>query len=112
MISVNDRQVSGPHDPISALRYAAAPVGVVVLAHTALREGVAVVEVTYLEHCYILRFVLVPHVIIAVFPVVRYPSAVLIRYRSHPLPKFLYWPIVSLLFLLSMLTAFGDGSPS
>jgi hypothetical protein len=49
---MSDREVSDPQDPVAALSYAAALGCVMVLAHTAPREGIAAVKIAYLGHLY------------------------------------------------------------
>ena len=109
---MSDREVGDHQDLVSALSYAAAMFFVIVIAHTALRESIAAVKITYLEYLYILLYALVLLVIIDVFLVVRRPSAALVHYRSNLISKLLYWPIFGILLLLSTVVVFVYGSPS
>jgi len=68
---MNDREVSDQHDPVSAPSCAAALVFVTVLTHTAPRDSIAVVKITYPERLYIWLDTPVLPAIIDVFLVVR-----------------------------------------
>jgi hypothetical protein len=53
---MSNREVSDQQDPVAAPSHAAALVSVMVLAHTALRDSIAAVKMTYLEYLYILLY--------------------------------------------------------
>ncbi|WP_129670794.1 cache domain-containing protein [Candidatus Chloroploca sp. Khr17] len=103
---MSDRQISDRQDLVAALSYAAALFFVIALAHTALRENVAAIGITYLEHLYLLLYLIVVAVIFDAFLLVRAPNLPLITYGDHLLPKLLYWPFCAFAMLVSTLVIF------
>jgi hypothetical protein len=103
------RQTSSCLRLVAAPSYAAALFFVIVLGHTALREGIAAVKITYLEYLYVLLYALLLLVVIDAFLVVRRPGAVLIHYRNNLIPKLLYWPVAAVALLLATLGTFVYG---
>jgi hypothetical protein len=111
---MSDREVGDSQDLVAALSYAAAlffviVLGVIVLGHTALRESIAAVRITYLEYLYVLLYALLLLVVVDAFLVVRRPGAVLIQYRNNLIPKVLYWPAAAVVLLLATLGTFVYG---
>ncbi|MFV9504411.1 MAG: hypothetical protein AB4911_07580 [Oscillochloridaceae bacterium umkhey_bin13] len=103
---MSDRQLTDQQDLVAALSYAAALFFVIAVAHNALRDSVAAIGITYLEHLYLLLYVIVLAVIIDALLLVRAPWLPLITYGEHLLPKLLYWPLCTLALLVATLVTF------
>lgn len=93
-------------ESINALNFAAALFFVVALIHTALRDRIAAIGITYMEHVFILLYLAIIAVAANIFVVARYPDWWIVRCRDNLLPKVLYWPVFSGAMLLSTLAVF------
>lgn len=106
---LTDRQLRDSQDLVSALSYTAALFFVIALVHATLRESVAAVGITYLEHLYLLLYVVVLLVTVIAFLLVHIPGLALISYQSNLLPKLLFWPLCTGALLVSTLVIFVYG---
>jgi len=100
------RDCGDGEDLLTGLSYVAALFFVIVVSHTALRENVGAVSITYLEHLFILLYLIVGLVVIDAFAVAHLPQAPFIHYRKHLIAKLLYWPIITFSLLVSTLVVF------
>ncbi|MCE9533187.1 MAG: Cache 3/Cache 2 fusion domain-containing protein, partial [Planctomycetes bacterium] len=96
-------------DLISGMSYAAGLLFIIVVAHSALRENIGAVGITYMEHMYIFLYFLVTMVIVNCYLVVRKPENVLVRTSGNLIPKLAFWPFFSGMMLLSTLWVFVYG---
>jgi hypothetical protein len=103
---VSGREVGNKDEIVGVLNYAAALFFVVAVIHTALREQIAAVGITYMEHLYILLYLAIVAVAANVFVVASYPHWQIVQYRNNLMPKVLYWPIFAGGMLLSTLFIF------
>lgn len=78
----------------------------IVVAHTALRDNAGAVSITYLEHLFILLYVIVGLVVLDAFAVVHLPNLPFISFRKHLIAKLLFWPIITGTLLASTLLVF------
>jgi hypothetical protein len=99
-------QVDKWQDLITGLSYVAALFFVIVVAHASLRENVAAVGITYLEHLYILLYVVIALVVLNLFLQARRPDLWVIRFRENLIPKLAYWPVLTAALLTSTLAVF------
>ena len=95
-----------PGDLLNGLSYIAALFFVVVVAHTALRENVSAVSITYLEHLFIELYVLIALVVLDAFAVVYAPNFWLVRWRRQLAAKLAFWPLVAGVLLAGTLAVF------
>jgi len=100
------RDCGDPEDLLTGLSYIAALFFVIVVAHTALRENAGAVSITYLEHLFILLYVIVGLVVLDAFAVAHLPHLPLISFRRHLIAKLVFWPVITLTLLLSTLAVF------
>ena len=103
---MSGRETGDKDEIVDALNYAAAVFFVVAVIHTALREQIAAVGITYMEHLYILLYLAIVAVAANIFIVARFPGWGIVRYKNNLLPKVLYWPIFAGGMLLSTLLIF------
>lgn len=103
---VSGREVGNKDEIVGVLNYAAALFFVVAVIHTALREQIAAVGITYMEHLYILLYLAIVAVAANVFVVASYPHWQIVQYQNNLMPKVLYWPIFAGGMLLSTLFIF------
>lgn len=103
---VSGRQSGQMDEIVNALNYAAALFFVVAVIHTALRDQIAAVGVTYMEYVYILLYVAIVFVAANIFWVARFPDWAIVRYRDNLMPKVLYWPVFAGVLLLATLLIF------
>lgn len=94
------------HESINALNFAAALFFVVAVIHTALRDRIAAIGITYLELVYILLYLDIIAVAANLFALARFPDWAIIRYRDNLIPKVLYWPVFAGVMLVSTLIIF------
>lgn len=103
------------HDPgekaelSEALNYAAALFFVIAVAHTALRDGIAAVGLTYLEHLYILLYITIIAIGLNTYVLVKQPKAWIVQYQSNLIVKLLFWPMMIGALLVSTLVVFVYG---
>ncbi|MCK6579854.1 MAG: hypothetical protein L6Q98_17315 [Anaerolineae bacterium] len=90
----------------NALNYAAALFFVVAVIHTALRDQVAAVGITYMEVLYMLLYVAIVAVAANIFAVARRAGWAIVRYRNNIAPKVLYWPVFAGVMLIATLAVF------
>jgi hypothetical protein len=102
-------RVDAWQDLITGLSYVAALFFVIVVAHASLRENVAAVGITYLEHLYILLYVVIALVVLNLFLQARRPDLWVIRFRENLIPKLAYWPVLTAALLTSTLVVFVYG---
>jgi hypothetical protein len=103
---LSDRQVGDTQDMLTALSYAAALFFVIAVTHTALRDSIAAVGITYLEHLYIWLYIATIVIIINVFLVVYRPQLFFVQYRDNLIAKLVYWPLFAGVLLISTLFVF------
>ena len=96
-------------DLLSGLGYIAALFFVVVVTHTALRDNIGAVGITYLELVFILLYVVVGLVVFDAFAVANHPEWWMVRFRHHLPAKLLYWPLISVSLLAATLAVFVYG---
>ncbi|MAU12022.1 MAG: hypothetical protein CL607_19525 [Anaerolineaceae bacterium] len=103
------------HDPgekaelSEALNYAAALFFVIAVAHTALRDGIAAVGLTYLEHLYILLYITIIAIGLNTYVLVKQPKAWIVQYQNNLIVKLLFWPMLIGALLVSTLAVFVYG---
>jgi hypothetical protein len=95
-----------PGDLLNGLSYIAALFFVIVVAHSALRENINAVSITYLEHLFIELYVMVGLVVLDAFAVVYAPQFWLVRWRRQLAAKLVFWPLVTGVLLASTLAVF------
>lgn len=104
---LNDRQPGDKEEVVTALNYAAALFFVIAVTHTALRDSIAAVEITYMEYLFILLYLAIIGVAVNTFFVVRTPRILqFIRFRDNFMVKLLYWPVMIGLLLVATLFTF------
>jgi hypothetical protein len=106
---LSGRELGSRADLLAGLSYVAALFFVIVLAHTALRDGVAAVGITYLEHFFILLYAMVALAVLNAFLVATRPDAWLARHGGNLVPKLAFWPVYTGVLLLSTLAVFVVG---
>jgi hypothetical protein len=104
---ISGRPMDGLQDLIGGLSYIAALFFVIVVAHASLRDTVAAVGITYLEHIYILLYCAIVLVVGNLFLLAYRPDNRLVRFRNNLIPKLLYWPVYTLALLISTLAVFA-----
>lgn len=107
---VSGRKVGDNDEIVGALNYAAALFFVVAVIHTALRDQIAAVGISYMEHVYILLYLAIVAVAANIFVVARFPQWGIVRYRDNLAPKVLYWPVFAGVLLLATLVIFVYGA--
>jgi len=103
---LNDREVGDKEELVNSLNYAAALFFVIAVAHTALRENIAAVGITYLETLYILLYLAIIGVALNTFLIVKRPNSPLLHYRNNLIPKLAYWPLIMGALLITTLLVF------
>ncbi len=103
---LNDREIGDKEELVNSLNYAAALFFVIAVAHTALRENIAAVGITYLETLYILLYLAIIGVAVNTFLIVKRPNFSLLHYRNNLIPKLVYWPLVMGALLLTTVLVF------
>jgi len=103
---LSGRRVGDNDEIVSALNYSAALFFVVAVIHTALRDQIAAIGITYMEYVYILLYVAIIAVAGNVFVVARFPEWGVVRYRDNLMPKVLYWPVLAGVMLVVTLGIF------
>lgn len=103
---ISGRRVGDKDEIVSVLNFTAALFFVVVVIHTALRDLVAAVGITYLEYLYVLLYLALLSAAANIFMVARFPDFVVVRYRDNLIPKVLYWPVFTGIMLVSTLLIF------
>ncbi len=103
---ISGRRVGDNDEIVGALNYAAALFFVVAVIHTALRDQIAAVGITYMEYIYILLYLAIVAVAVNVFVASRFPDWAIVRYRDNLAPKVLYWPFFAGIMLVSTLATF------
>jgi hypothetical protein len=103
---MSGREPGKNEEIVSALNYAAALFFVVAIIHTALRDQIAAVGITYMEYVYILLYLAIIAVAANIFVVARRPDWAIVRYRNNLLPKVMYWPVFAGGLLLATLAIF------
>lgn len=103
---VSGRRVGDNDEIVSALNYAAALFFVIAVIHTALRDQIAAVDITYMEYLYISLYFAIITVAANIFVVARYPSWSIVRYQNYLVPKVLYWPLFAGTMLIVTLLIF------
>ena len=103
---LNDREVGDKAELVNSLNYAAALFFVIAVAHTALRENIAAVGITYLESLYILLYLAIIGVALNTFLIVKRPNSQLLHYRNNLIPKLAYWPLIMGALLFTTLLVF------
>lgn len=103
---LSDRQLTDTQDLVSALSYTAALFFVIALVHTTLRDSVAAVGITYLEHLYLLLYIVILLVTMIAFLIVHVPGMIFVSYQHNFLPKLIFWPLCMGALLLSTLVIF------
>jgi hypothetical protein len=93
-------------DLLEGLSYIAALFFVIVVTHTALRDNIGAIGITYLEHVFILLYLIVGLVVFDAFAVAHHPEWWMVRFRHHLPAKLLYWPLITGLLLVSTLAFF------
>ncbi len=106
---LSDRQLTDSRDLVAALSYTAALFFVIALLHTTLRESVAAVGITYLEHLYLLLYVVILLVTVIAFLIVHVPGMIFVSSQHNFLPRLLFWPLCMGALLLSTLVIFVYG---
>ncbi len=106
---LNDREVGDREELVNSLNYAAALFFVIAVAHTALRENIAAVGITYLESLYILLYFAIIGVAMNTFLIVKRPNASLLHYRNNLIPKLAYWLLIMGSLLVVTLSVFVWG---
>lgn len=96
----------GTEDLLTGLSYIAALFFVIVVAHTALRDHAGAVNITYLEHLFIVLYVIVGLVVLDAFLVARLPEAWWVRFRHHLPARLVFWPLITGTLLVSTLAVF------
>ena len=103
---VSGRREGDNDEIVGALNYAAALFFVIAVIHTALRDQIAAVNITYMEYIYILLYLAIIAVAANIFIVARFPNWAIVRYRNNLIPKALYWPVFAGVMLVVTLIIF------
>lgn len=103
---LSGRRVGDDDEIVGALNYAAALFFVVAVIHTALRDQIAAVGITYMEYVYILLYLAIIAVAMNIFFAARFPDWAIVRYQNNLLPKVLYWPLFAGVMLIATLLIF------
>ncbi|MEM6282267.1 MAG: hypothetical protein AAF787_08755, partial [Chloroflexota bacterium] len=103
---LSGRQPGNSDEIVSVLNYAAALFFVIAIIHTALRDQIAAVGITYMEYLYILLYVLLISVAANIFMVARFPQWGIVRYKNNLIPKVMYWPVFAGGMLVATLLIF------
>ncbi len=103
---LSGRRVGDNDEIVGVLNYAAGLFFVVAVIHTALRDQIAAIGITYMEHLYILLYVAIIAVAANIFVVARFPDWTIVHYRDNLIPKVLYWPLFTGIMLFVTLVIF------
>ncbi len=103
---LGERKFGSKEEITNTLNYAAALFFVIAVAHTALRESIAAVGITYMEYLYLLLYVAIVAVGINTFLVANRPNWWIIRYQDNLIPRLLFWPLFTGMLLLATLGVF------
>ena len=96
----------GADEMLNGLSYVAALFFVVVVTHSGLRDNIGAVSITYLEHVFILLYVVIGLVVFDAFVVAHHPEWRVVRFRQNLPAKLLYWPLLAASSLLTTLMVF------
>jgi len=94
---------------VTTLNYTAALFFVIAITHTALRDNIGAVGITYMEHLYILLYIVIIVVAVNTFLIVKRPNMPIVHYRNNLIVKVLYWPAFVGVLLISTLLVFVYG---
>lgn len=100
-----DPKVGDQEEIIATLSFSAALFFVITVAHTALRDSVAAVGITYLEYLYLVLYVVIILATTNAFLLVRLDIS-LLRFRNNLIFKLLYWPLFACVMLVATFTTF------
>jgi hypothetical protein len=101
-----DRKPDEREEIVTTLNYSAALFFVIAVSHAALRDNIAAVGLTYMEHLYILLYISIVVVAANTFLLVKRPDLALVQYRSNLIPRLFYWPVITGMLLISTLLTF------
>lgn len=107
---LRDRDPGDEGEIDNTLNYAAALFFVVVVSHTALRDNIAAVGVTYLEYFYILLYCGLALVAANDILIAKRPQSLIVTFQNNLLPRLLFFPIVSGVMLVITLNIFVFGT--
>jgi hypothetical protein len=102
----SDPKVGDQEEIIATLGFMAALFFVITVAHTALRDSIAAVGITYMEYLYILLYLAIILAAVNAFLVVRRPDIRFFQFRNNLIPKLLFWPMFMGVFMLATLGIF------
>jgi hypothetical protein len=96
----------------NVLSYAAALFFVVAVSHVGLRSELQAAHVVYLEHAYIVLYVVL--LVVSVNSILFYSdiSLPMLHYKSNLIPKLLYWPVITGVLLWVTLSFFYPDNPA
>jgi len=100
-----DPKVGDQEEIISTLGFTAALFFVIAITHTALRETVAAVGITYLENLFLLLYLIIILASINSFLLVR-ADIPLLSFRNNLISKLGYWPLIATVMLVATLGTF------
>ena len=103
---LSERKPQDREEIVTTLNYAAALFFVIAVAHTALRDSIAAVGLTYLEYLYILLYIAIVGVSVNTFLIVKRPHMQMVQHRDNLIPKLLYWPLLAGTLLVVTLLIF------
>ena len=103
---LSDPEVGDQEEIVDTLSFTAAIFFVITVAHTALRDSIAAIGITYLEYLYILLYLVIVLASVNSFLVVRRPDLPFFQFRNNLIPKLLYWPTFAGGMLLATLGVF------
>lgn len=106
MLRERPEDVQEEDDIVNALNYGAALFFVIAIIHTALRDNIAAVGITYLEHLYIILYVMIVLVAVNTFLHVQRPDLRWVQHHNNLIPKLFYWPTIASALLISTLFTF------
>jgi hypothetical protein len=102
---MSGRTYDSRSDLISGLSYIAALFFVIVLAHSALRENIAAVGITYLEYFFILLYAMVALVVLDAFLFSYLANTWSVHWRGHLVSRLTFWPLyLGVLLIISLKT--------
>jgi hypothetical protein len=103
---LQERQPGNDEEIEKTLTYSAALFFVIAIVHTALRDNIAAVGLTYIEYLYVLLYFITLVVIGDSLIITFRPNWKIVHYRNNLIIKLLYWPLILGVLLVATLAIF------
>ncbi|MEL6269579.1 MAG: hypothetical protein AAFU54_22530 [Chloroflexota bacterium] len=106
MIRESEEDEVDEGDILAALGFGGSMFFVISVTHSALRERIGAIGITYLEYFYIALNVIIALVALNAFLYVKRPNLRFVQYKNNLVPRLLYWPLIMTLLMYATVMLF------